>query len=429
MGTLPAGPAAGAEKAGPGWWESFHDPVLTGLVVRALGANRDLQAADAQLREARALWLAADADRSPAVRAEAEYRRQHEPPDEKNKDALVDQFFVSGFAASWEADLFGRIRSLAAAAHASAEAQAAARSDLALALAAEVGRNYFGLRAQQWARSGLRHAIESRTVELDLNLRRAALGTANRRDLAAARQNLAREQGERGDVEAAISRTIQRLSVLTAQPAEVLLPVLEAPTSLGDEPAEPALGTPAELLRRRPDIRQAEEELVASSATADAARADLLPRLTFDGQLSFFAFGWGVGPHLTWDVFDRRRVKAREAQATARADAAFARYQQTVLTAVEDVENALANLQAAGNRRNALQEAAEQASGPAASARRRADLGVSNRLELVAAERADADAASVLAMQEAVVREAWVAVFKALGGGWDASDAGAAAGR
>ncbi len=422
-GGLPGDGGAAAQAIGPRWWELFHDPALSGLVLRALEANRDLRVADAQVREARALWIAADVDRGPAVHAGAEYRRQHQPPDEKNKDALVDQFVVSGFDASWEADLFGRIRSLATAAHASLEAETAARNDLAITVAAEVARNYFELRGRQQLEAGLRRSIELRTTEVDLDGRRAALGVANLRDIVAARQDLARAKADLGDAETAITRAIQRLGVLTAQPADAVDPAAGASVRPDDEPAAIAPGTPAELLRRRPDIREAEQELVASSASEDAAKADLMPRLTFNGQLSFFAFGWGVGPNLTWDVFDRRRVNARHDQASARADAAFAHYQQTVMTAVEEVENALANLQAARDRRAALRSAREEASRPADFARRRAELGVSNRMEIVTAEQAEADAAGALAVQEAVVREAWVAVFKALGGGWTAPEA------
>jgi outer membrane protein TolC len=197
--------------------------------------------------------------------------------------------------------------------------------------------------------------------------------------------------------------------------------VLATSARTDDEPAAPALGTPAELLRGRPDIRQAEQELVASSAIEAASTAGLFPRLTFSGQLSFFAFGWGIGPNLSWDVFDRRHVRARQAQAGARADAAFARYQLAVLAAVEDLENALASLQAAKGRRDAVKSRREEAAKLTEYARRRAELGVSNRIEIVAAEQAEADAASGLAVQEAGVREAWVAVFKALGGGWHGS--------
>jgi multidrug efflux system outer membrane protein len=349
-----------------------------------------------------------------------EYRRQHQPPIEKDKEPLLDQYFVSGFDATWEADLFGRVRSLTTAARADVEAEKAACDDLAITIAAEVARNYFELRGQQQSLEANRRSVKWRAIELDLIRRRAAMGVANQMDIDNARRNFDRQRAEGNDLEAAIVRTVQALGVLTAQPAGALKPLLAVPVTPDHEPATPALGTPAELLRSRPDIREAEEELVSSSAVKDASKADLLPRLTFSGQLSFFAFGWGLGPDLTWDVFNRRRVKAREVRAGARADASFARYQLAVLTAVADVENALANLKAARGRRDALKAVSEDSIRLADAMKRRAALGVANKFDEAAAEQTSGDAAGALAAQEAAVNEAWVAVFKALGGGWRA---------
>lgn len=420
QGSLPALKGNAARAVDARWWQAFDDPLLDGLVARAVSANHDLKLADARMREARALWIENGAARWPSVGATVEYRREHQPPIEKDKEPLLDQYFVSGFDATWEADLFGRVRSLTTAARADFEAQNAACDDMAITIAAEVARNYFELRGQQQSLEANRRSVKWRAIELDLIRRRAALGVANPMDIDNARRSLDRQRADGNDLEAAIVRTVQALGVLTAQPAGALKPLLAVPATPDHEPATPALGTPAELLRSRPDIRDAEQELVASSAVKDAAKADLLPRLTFSGQLSFFAFGWGLGPDLTWDVFNRRRIRAREVRASARADASFARYQLAVLTAVADVENALANLKAARGRRDALMSVSEDSTRLAEAVKRRAALGVANKLDEAAAEQTAGDAAGALAAQEAAVDEAWVAVFKALGGGWKA---------
>lgn len=413
---LPAAPHPAALR--PDWWESFHDPVLNQLVGRCLDANYDLQLADARFREARALWLGADTAAAPSIQAAAEYRRQHQPPDEKNKDAIIDQYVVLGFDASWEVDLFRRLRDRTAAAQANVRAQAAARGELAVSLAAEVARNYFELRGEQAAVAALEASVGLRARQLDLLRRREALGVANALEVAAARQRLDAETAELAGLRAAVPQTIHRLTVLTVRPADVLFPLLDAPAPPATEPRAPANVTPAAVLRQRADIRQAEEELTASSALAAAAGADLFPRLTFTGQFSFFAFGWGIGPNLTWDVFDRRRVRARQAAAGAGADAAFARYKLVVATAVAEVESALVRLSAARERRDALKAAEREARATVDLVRRRESLGVANRLDLVAVELAEEDAARAAALQEAGVSEAWVTVFKALGGGW-----------
>lgn len=416
LGSPPS--AGGGDRAIPArWWELFHDAALGRLETRTLTANYDLDAAEARLRAALAAWRGRDAGRRPSVIGDVEYRRQHEAPILKNHAPLLDQYVVTGVDATWDADLFGRVRRLAAAAQADAAARAAARDQLALTLTAEVARTYFDLRGKQQAQVELRQAAKLAGAELKLVRRRMAAGVADGVDLAEARRVLDVAKARLDPLPAGIARDLLHLGLLTAQPARALYRELARPEPLPAEPAAPAVGAPVDLLRARPDIREAAAEVAASGNLAAAARADLLPRLTFSGDLSFYAFGWGVGPQLTWDVFDRSRVRARQARAGADAEAAYARYQETVLAAVNDVERALADLAAARHRQAALRSAWSEAETLAADARRRARLGVANRADIVAAERTQVLAAAALAAQEAAVREGWVSVVCALGAG------------
>lgn len=408
------------------WWTLFHDATLDDLETRTLAANYDLEMAEAHLREALAAWQGAGGARRPTVTGDMEYRRQHEPSILKNKAPLVNQYVVTGIDVAWDADLFGRVRDLAEAARAGVDARTAAREQLALTVTAEVARTYFSLRGHQQAEAELQHAVELADAAVDLTRGRMAEGVANAVDLANARRAAEAVRAELIPVQAAIGRDLLHLGVLTTQPAAALYADLGRRAPLPPEPPAPGVGQPADLLRARPDVREAEAELRASSKLAAAATANLMPRLTFSGDLSFYAFGWGVGPRLTWDLFDRRRARARQTEAADRTDVAYARYQQVVLGAVNEVEAALGGLNAARGRRDALRAADAEAAGVAADARRRADLGVANKSTIVAAEQVQAIAAATLARQEAVVRESWVTLIQALGGGVEAPAAPAA---
>lgn len=415
-GTLPAD--VGPPQPVPAqWWTVFHDSILDDLETRTIAANYDLDVAEAHVREALAAWQGASGARHPSVEGDVEYRRQHEPSMLKNNAPLVNQYVITGVDVAWDADLFGRVRDLAAASKAGVDARTAAREELALTLTAEVARTYFSLRGNQQAQADLERAVQLADTAVNLIRSRMVEGVANGVDLAHARRAADAVRAELLPVQAAIDRDLLHLGVLTTQSAAALYAALGRPSPLPAEPAAPRLGQPADLLRARPDVWEAEAALRASSKLAAAATADLLPRLTFSGDLSFYAFGWGVGPRLTWDLFDRRRARARQSEAGARADAAYTRYQQVVLGAVNDVEGALAGLRGARSRRDVLRAAAADATAVAADARRRADLGVANRSNIVAAEQAEAIADATLAAQEAVVRESWVTLMQSLGGG------------
>ncbi|OIQ95676.1 toluene efflux pump outer membrane protein TtgC precursor [mine drainage metagenome] len=405
------------------WWTAFNDATLDRLVSHALSANEDILIADARLREAEAGYAAARTGREPSVDAVAEYRRQHLPPNDRNRDPLISQYAVTGIAASWDADLFGRVRSLAEAARAGVRAGRAARDDAALAVSSALARTYLEYRGEQAALVQAHRIRDLRASEVGWIRRRIDAGLAGRAELAEASMRLDAQDADLADLGREHARTLHRLAVLAAEPADRLRTLLAEPAPLAPEPACPPQPSPALLLSRRADIQQAAQELVAARAVVDASQAELLPRLTFSGQLSFFAFGWGLGPNLQWDLFDRARVKAREARAAAQADEAVARYQRTVRLAVSEVEDALSDLDAARQRRDSLKAAAGQAGLLADYARQRLAAGLATRIDLADAQVAEARARLELDAQESAVRRAWVGLFTALGGGGPASEA------
>jgi multidrug efflux system outer membrane protein len=230
-------------------------------------------------------------------------------------------------------------------------------------------------------------------------------------------------------LETTIKAATYRLAVLIGrQPAELENELL-APTKLPDLPQLVSLGKPEDLLRRRSDIRIAERDLAAATARIGVATADLFPSVTFVGSIaleakSLSAFGsrgsdtFSFGPRIFWAAFDLGRVRARIRQADARAEAALARYEQRVLTALEETENALVGFGRQQMRRDFLRESAQASEKATALARLRYQYGVADFLTVLDAERTMLQAQDQLAQSETATATSLVAVYKALGGGW-----------
>ncbi len=220
-----------------------------------------------------------------------------------------------------------------------------------------------------------------------------------------------------------------RLAVLTGRPPEALSADLSTPQAAPALPTLNAIGNPESLLRRRPDIRVAEQSLIASTARIGVAVADLFPRVTFVGSVGYSAASFrgigqagsdtfSVGPSISWAAFDLGRVAARIGIANAQRDAALAEYESTVLAALEETEGALITYGRAQSRRDTLSEAADASSRAARLARQRFEGGLTDFLNVLEAERDALTAQDALAQSRTQTATALVAVYKALGGGW-----------
>jgi multidrug efflux pump len=412
------------------WWRGFNDEKLNRFVDLALAENHDLRIATARLREARALWSEAEFDRFPTVTSQGSYARQRssEVLAQGRRDRDLDLYNV-GFDATWELDFFGRVRRSLEAVSADVEGQEGSRRDVIVSLLSEVARNYLELRgAQHQLAVALRNAENQRET---LNLTFAVLegGRGTELDTSRAQAQLTSTLATIPPLETRIKSAIYRLGVLTGhQPTELeqelseTLPVPELPKIV-------ALGQPEDLLRRRPDIRVAERGLAAATARIGVAVADLFPRVTFVGSIalearSFSGLGsrgsdtFSFGPTIFWAAFDLGRVRARIRQADARAEAALAQYEQRVLIALEETENSLVDFGRQQMRRDLLRESAQASEKATSLARLRYQYGVSDFLTVLDAERTLLQAQDQLAQSETTTATALVAVYKALGGGW-----------
>lgn len=429
----------GAEEAGLAeneavekYWTSFGDQLLDSLVDDALAHNNDLAAAEANLRAARAARRLAGFDLFPTVTAAAGYTHQLDAQQQlPGVDQHDRQFDTAdaGFQGLWELDLFGRVRRNVEAARADVGVAAATLQDARVSIIAEVARNYFVLRGLQDQLDLTQRNADSQFASLKLTRVRLEAGRGNELDTSRAEAQWQTTLSSIPTLQTSLATTIYRLSVLTGRQPGALSAKL-APEPMPALPALNSIGTPEQLLRRRPDVRVAERQLAGATARIGVAAGDLFPKVTLVGSIGYLAPTFGqfgqedsrfftAGPSITWAAFDLGRVRARIGSAEALTDAALANYQAAVLNALEDTEGALISFGRSQLRRDALQVAATASDKASDLARKRFEGGLIDFLEVLDAERTALSADLLLSQSRTDTATSLVAVYKALGAGWD----------
>jgi multidrug efflux system outer membrane protein len=419
-------------------WASFGDPVLDRLLLQAQDRNTTLAQAQARLAEARALRGLETFALFPVVTAAAS--------GEKSKPSGRDPFippnigttetYRAGFDANWEIDLFGRARNTRKAVRADEEAAAAALAAARLSVLAETAQAYFNLRAEQERLRVQRRNVENLAENLALLELRRDNGRGSELDVARSNALGLAVASRLPTTEAAVARQEQRLAVLTAMPIDALREVLGAPAPLPAMPSLVPIGSPEDWLRRRPDVHQAERQLASATARVGVAVSEFFPRLTLRGAGGWttqqfgdlgerFAERWNWGPSLSWSFLDAGSVRQRVKGAEARAAAALARYDEVVLLALEETENALSGYRAANRTAGALEQAVRRGRDATRLARARFDAGAADTLVVLDAERTQLDLEDQLATAHAQRATALAALYKALAG--DFAQAGSSA--
>lgn len=406
-----------------GWWKALGDPVLDGLVARAIEGNRDLDVARARLRQARASRRAATGALFPAADASATYSRR-DPG-----SGGAEDLFTGGLDASWEIDLFGGLRRALESSEADVGAARADLRDALVTVLAEVALSYVDVRTLQ-SRLGIAHAnAASQADTYAIAKWRYDAGLIGALDVDQAAYNLAQTRARIPDLETALVAARNRIAVLLGRNAGSVDGELEATAAVPLPPATVAVGVPADLLRRRPDVEAAERRLASATAAIGVAAADLYPRLALTGSISVSAASvagldegsaraLGIGPTLSWRVFDAGRIRAAVAAQSAVAEEALAAYEAAVLAAGEEAENALTAYAGERVRRDHLADAAAAARSAADLAQLQYRSGVVDFQSVLEAERARLDLEDALAASTAKVTTNLVALYKALGGGW-----------
>ena len=419
------------------YWMGFDDDVLDALVDDSVAHNNDLAAAEANLRAARAARRLAGFDLFPTVTLAGGYTHnldaQEQLPGVDQHDREFDTA-DAGFQGLWELDLFGRVRRNVEAARADVGVATATLQDARVSVIAEVARDYFVLRGLQDQLSLTRRNADSQFASLKLTRVRLEAGRGNELDTSRAEAQWQTTLASIPTLEASIATTIYRLSVLSGRQPDALSAKL-TPQPIPALPPLNSIGTPEQLLRRRPDVRVAERRLAGATARIGVAAGDLFPKVTLIGSIGYLAPTFGefgqrdaqfftAGPSVTWAAFDLGRVRARIGSAEAQTDAAFASYEAAVLNALEDTEGALISYGRSQLRRDALQVAAAASDKASDLARRRFEGGLIDFLEVLDAERTALSADLLLSQSRTDAATSLIAVYKALGAGWNLETTG-----
>jgi multidrug efflux system outer membrane protein len=410
----------------PRWWGQFEDPVLDTLMSRTLTANHDVRMAVARLDQARAIFDDVQRDRYPTATVGAVADRRSEAIPGFSNEPLTLSTYRIGFDAFWELDVFGRVRSQVRSATANAESYAAALDDVKVSVTAEVARNYFELRGLQQRLAVAQRNLSNQQETLRITRVRDTEGFGQPQDVASAAAHAAAIEASLPPIRSAIAQHEHRLAVLTAaEPGTLDVDLSPRPYPVLARAL--AIGEPDSLLRRRPDVRAAERRLAAATANEAVAAADLYPHITIGGFLGLLAGrgnlfsvadtrAWAVTPALTWAAFDIGSARARLRGSEAVTRETVAAFEQVVLRALEETENALVTYREEQQRLVKLAEQARESSRAATIARVRYREGAADFLALLDAERTQLEAEDAVADAEAGVFTSVIAVYKALGG-------------
>lgn len=427
-------PAASADIAT--FWRGFGDAELSALVERGLAANGDVRIAQARLQESRATLQGARAELLPNIGVAADAGRSLTPEyllPGTLRSQRTNSFYDAGFTANWELDFFGHNRRASESAAAQVDAASAGVHAAQTAVAAEIARNYLELRGLQLRLAVARDSIVNQRESLRITDARLDAGRGTQLDVARARSLLDSTEATLPVLQAAVDRSSYRIATLVAEPIRSVVARLAASRALPSLPvtdlAALPLGTPEQLLRRRPDLVQSERQLAAATASIGVATADLFPRISLSGLIGFASnrFGslgeagsqqYSLGAGLTWPLLDFGRVRARIGASEARALQALAGYEQTVATALEETEGALTQFTTSAQQADKLASAARNADEATRLAKLRFDAGSVDFLIVLDAERQALVARDALVQAQVGQATALVSIYRALGGGW-----------
>jgi multidrug efflux system outer membrane protein len=434
------------------WWTTFNDPQLNSLIDRAVVGNLDLKIAAARIREARAQRGIVAADGLPSVNSNASYRRTRtsenafDIPGRTGSSAggsnnAAQQFGVfnapgsttdlyqAGFDASWEIDVFGGIRREIEAADADIGSQIEAQRDTLVTLLAEVARNYLELRGYQQQIEIAKRNVKIQQDAAEVAQSKARLAGGSELDVARAQALVASTQSQVPTLEVLRDQAAHRLGVLLGQEPRALVAELEKVQPIAKGPPEVPPGLPSDLLNRRPDVRRAERDLAAATARIGVATADLYPKFSITAALGlqsehvkhladWSSHFWNIAPGVTWNIFDAGRIRSNIQVQDERERQAMLKYESSVLTALEDVENALTAYAKEQSRRQLLQESVDKSRRAVELATTLYQGGARDFLNVIDAQRALSIAEDQLVQSDRLIGTDLVALYKALGGGW-----------
>jgi len=442
--------APGAQSAaGPGhaavdpvqWWHALNDAELDSLVDRAIQANPSLEIALTRLQEARTFETVIAGRALPDLEASAGAGRgtgsnlargRIAPPlnAASNTAGLEHITSIVGFDAAWEVDLFGRYRRELEAARYDTQAFAAARSAVLVTVVADVVRAYLDMRGLQTQQAVLGQNIRTAQKSLELVQARFDRGITNELDVTLARRQLATLQAQVAPLDSQINAAQYAIAVLLGQFPEEMAKELAKPELIPQIPDQIEAGLPLDLIRRRPDVLEAERLLAGATARIGVATANLFPRLALTAGAGYQGQGlgvtpasnqfiWSAGAAAVWPLLDFGTLDALVNVADLRTHELLINYKQTVLRAVQEVDSAMSGYTAQQDRLRNLGEALAASQRAVSLSSQRYDRGLTDFLNVVDAERQQYDLEQQYAAAQVAVGEQFIALYRGLGGGWE----------
>jgi len=417
------------------WWASFQDAELNSLIERAVAQNLDLKLALERVQEARAARGVARSSYFPSVDATVSATRNRQGVIAPTAPGVAKIFpvefnnFQGGLAASWELDVFGGIRRGVQAATSDAAAADENRRDVLVILLGDVGRAYAQLRGFQKRLEIANKNIKTQQDTLDLTTARAKAGLATELDVSRAAAQLQSTKAVVPTLLSGIDISAQRLSVLLGEEPGALRSELERASPIPTAEPEVEVGLPSNLVERRPDIRRSEAQLAAATARVGEAKADLFPHFLLTGtagrqatELHDLTLGAGnffsVGPAISVPLFTGGRIRSNIAVQASRQREALISYQASILNALEEVETALVNYSEEQERRDRLNQAAQQSQLAVDLAMEQYTAGLVDFLSVLDAQRELYAEEDLAVESQTTVTTDVIALYRALGGGW-----------
>lgn len=430
--------AEGIEPAAPDpehlgrWWDAFGDHVLGKLVDDALLSNLDLDIAKARIREARARRNAERANLFFTLDASGSLTRTGKGSGAASQSSTL---YSTGLDARWEIDIFGLQRRSLEAAQADLETAQEALGDALVTLTAEIGLNYFELRSYQARLNVAQANLSVQEESYRLATARYEAGLADALDVERARSTLENTRAGIPSLRASIESAMNRLCILSGKPPGTLDADLSPAMPVPKPPESVAVGVPADLIRRRPDIRKAQREIASQCARVGIAVSQLYPQLTLTGSIGFEALdasdlftsgarSYSYGPRLSIPLFHAGALRSAVEEQDAKLEQARITYVSTILAALEEAENALEAYAQEKERNKALKDGVDAARNALAIAKASYESGRSDISALLDAERTLLATEDALAESDAAIAMNLVRLYKAMGGGWKAPSAG-----
>jgi NodT family efflux transporter outer membrane factor (OMF) lipoprotein len=430
-------PLAGGETNSPtdlaAWWQNFGDTNLDSLMTVAVQSNLTLRIAEAHVREARAEHDVASGSFWPSVGSSGSYSRNryggNSFPPLPSGTPLDYNLYNAGFDATWEIDVFGGTRRTVEAASAEIGVAVFSQHDVLVSLLAEVARNYIAARGYQQRLAITLQNIQVQQEILNLTSNRFENGLSSDLDVQQATALLTATEAEVPSLKTGFDQSVHHLAVLIGQPPGALIGEMSVAKPIPLTPPTVPVGLPSDLLQRRPDVQKSERELAAATARIGAAKADLFPKLSLTGfaglesisTANFFNYAsryWSAGPTVQWEIFEAGSIRANVRVQNARQEQALDAFEQTVLVALEDAENALTAYAREQTRRESLSQSVQANEQALELSTQLYQNGLADFLGVLVSERSLYAAQDALVQSDQTVSLDLVQLYKALGGGW-----------